>query len=94
MTLLDNTAPLPVGNTPSDNPASSPWAIQLANGSRCVGSAGANSSVGGVGMLYYCLPSTALTSTVDETNEPWSVQFDPSSTASVLTSMAVTIAWD
>jgi hypothetical protein len=93
VTLLDNTASLPVGDLPSSAPPTVPWAIELVNGAKCVIGTGANSQIGGVTVQYYC-SGTSVTSSVDQTSDPWTVQYDPSSTSSVLTSVAVATAWD
>lgn len=94
VTLMEVSGPLPIDVPEPGNPISSPWVIQLANGERYVVSTGANAAVGGVNLPYYCSPSNTETSTVSETSEPWTVQYLPSSTSSVLTSVVVVVAWD
>jgi hypothetical protein len=94
VTLMKVTSALPSGAIGEENPIAFPWAIQLANGQRCVVGTGANSALGGVNLPYYCSPSNTETSDVNETTEPWTVQYLPSATSSVLTSVAVLVAWD
>lgn len=51
----------------------SPWGIQLASGQRCVASPGANDSVEGVGVLWWCSNTLSLLADLDRSTDPWTV---------------------
>jgi hypothetical protein len=93
VTVLDAAGSLPSGGAPEALSPARPWAVQLANGAQCIVGDGANSTVGGVTLQYYCA-GTAATGSVSETSQPWTVQYLPDSSSSVLTSVVVTTAWD
>jgi hypothetical protein len=52
---LTLTSPLPTGGQRSGDPIR-PWALELANGARCVSSTGTVPAVQGVNLEYYCSP--------------------------------------
>src|ERR1700722_5782770 len=88
--LLNLTEPL---FAPSDAITGSPWAIQLSNGVRCINPVGANGTVDGVQMYYSCgQSSNGDTGMVNETTDPWTVQYTPNGQGP-LVKEAVTTAW-
>ena len=83
------TAPLPVVR-PIGNSAR-PWAVQLANGARCVASTGTVQSSHGVALDLLC-PGETAAGGLDTTNATWHVQYGPKS-GGPLTPVDVAQAW-
>lgn len=81
--LTDNAAPT----------SSAPWAIELANGQRCVRTQGTIGEIGGVSMVYGCGSDNSEAGYVATGTEPWTVEFDKEGKAAVLSSEMVTVAW-
>lgn len=75
----------PIGN------AGRPWAVQLANGARCVASTGTVARVHGVSLILLCTGETAAGG-LDTTNPTWRVQYGPKA-GGPLTPVDVTRAW-
>jgi hypothetical protein len=99
--VLHLTRPLPLTSTPL-TPASAtvaeatarPWALALANGTRCVVDTGTTPQLGAVSLPFGCGPQGALASQVDESRQPWTVQLDEHASAGGLAPMDVRTAWD
>ncbi|MEP7020842.1 MAG: hypothetical protein ABI808_09330 [Pseudonocardiales bacterium] len=83
------TAPLPI--TPPVGHAANPWALQLANGVRCVASGGTVHSVDGVSLNLQCSGGTAAGG-LDTTGPMWQVKYGPQS-GGPLAVVGVTHAW-
>jgi hypothetical protein len=47
----------------------------------------------GVDLVFGCGADHSLTSRVDSSSEPWTVEFDQGGTSAVLTGVDVVIAW-
>jgi hypothetical protein len=82
------TEPLPV-NRPIGN-AARPWAVQLANGARCVASTGTVQAVNDVSLNLLCPDGTAAGG-LDTRSPTWHVQYGPKS--GPLTRVDVARAW-
>lgn len=89
-TLLTVTGPLPPPAT--EHLVSHPWALQLANGARCVASTGTAPSVDGVTLNYVCGPD-ADAGTGHATGLPVLVSYGAPGGAA-LTRVSVTTIWD
>jgi len=83
------TAPLP--RTRTVGHAANPWAVQLANGARCVASGGTVHSVDGVSLNLLCPGGTAAGG-LDTTSQLWQVEYGPQS-GGTLAPVGVTHAW-
>jgi hypothetical protein len=83
------TQPLPVSRLIGN--AARPWAVQLANGARCVASTGTVQNVHGVSLDLLCSGETAAGG-LDTTKPTWHVQYGPKS-GGPLTQVDVTRAW-
>jgi hypothetical protein len=86
---LTSKLPLQAGNQPSGAGLTA-WAVELANGDRCVVGTGTNSQLPGVTLGYYCHSGLAGQLVTDV--EPWTIQYNPNRT-STLESLDVTTAW-
>jgi hypothetical protein len=86
--VLTLTGALPV-TSPIGN-AARPWAVQLANGARCVASTGTVQAVHGVSLDLLC-PDEMAAGGLDTTNPIWRVQYGPKS--GPLAPVNVTQAW-
>jgi hypothetical protein len=75
----------PIGNT------ARPWAVQLANGARCLASTGTVQVAHGVSLDLLC-PAEMGAGGLDTTNPIWHVQYGPTS-GGQLTTVDVTHAW-
>lgn len=90
--LMHLTKPLSISNGNAlSNPLTFTWALQLANGDRCVMGTGANSQVAGVDLDYYCT-SGALAGSLNTRLEPWAVEYYVKG-ADVLRQVDVATAW-
>jgi hypothetical protein len=87
--VVTMTEPLPV-TAPVGN-AARPWAVQLANGARCVASTGTVQAVDGVSLDLLCTGGNAAGG-LDAANLTWQVQYGPKS-GGPLTPVDVTQAW-
>jgi hypothetical protein len=77
---------------PATLPATSiPWAVQLANGTRCVTQSGTTSKVAQVTMVYSCTPG--LAGAPHQTTQPWTLSYASSASAKQLETEAVATAW-
>ena len=83
------TQPLP-NATPIGN-AAKPWAVQLANGARCVAATGTTQSVDGVSLNLLC-PGGMAAGGLDRNGPLWHVKYGPA-TGGSLSSVDVTAAW-
>ncbi len=89
-TLLTVTGPLPPA--PTEHLPPHPWALQLANGARCVASTGTAPSVDGVTLNYVC-GHDADAGTGRTTRLPVQVSYGAPG-GPVLTTVTVTTIWD
>ncbi len=87
-TTLHLTRALPA---PVSGEAERPWAIQLADGARCVASTGTVPTVGGVNLSYHCSDRTAAALAQVGTPAWTAVDADPAATT--LRHTIVTAAW-
>lgn len=83
------TEPLPSGPPLGD--ADNPWAVQLANGARCVAGTGTVHSVAGVALNLLC-PGGMAAGGLDRTNPSWQVSYG-SATGDTLIKVGVVAAW-
>lgn len=88
--LLTQPLPLDAANSPGTGPRPV-WAMELANGDRCVLGTGTATQVGATTLDYRCT-SGALASDVDRARQPWTVRYRPA-TSSTLRQIAVRNAW-
>lgn len=71
--------------------ATNPWAVQLANGARCVAASGTVQSVGGVSLNLLCPGGTAAGG-LDDRHHKWTVKYGTAEAGS-LVQVAVVAAW-
>jgi eukaryotic-like serine/threonine-protein kinase len=71
--------------------AANPWAVELANGARCVAATGTVQSVKGVALNLLC-PDGLAAGGLDNKRPTWTVKYGTAS-AGHLTSVAVVAAW-
>jgi hypothetical protein len=88
--LLTQSLPLDAANSPGSGPRPV-WAMQLANGDRCVLGTGTATQVGATTLEYLCT-SGALAGEIDRSRQPWTVQYR-AATSSTLRPLAVRNAW-
>lgn len=88
--LLTQPLPLDAANSPGAGPTPV-WAMELANGARCVLGTGTATQVGAVTLDYLCT-SDGLAGDVDRSHQPWTVQYR-SARSSALRPVAVRNAW-
>ncbi|MGH9129838.1 MAG: hypothetical protein ACRDY2_12995 [Acidimicrobiales bacterium] len=86
---LDHALPLTYANKAGG--PSYPWAFTLANGQRCVVGTGANGTVAGVTLDYYC--GSGAAGRLDTSAKRWTVDYVPTGAASS-TTVAVTQAME
>jgi hypothetical protein len=87
--VITLTEPLPVG--PPIGNAARPWAVQLANGARCVASTGTVATSHGLALDLLCPGGTAAGG-LDTMSPAWRVQYGPRS-GGQLSPIDVTRAW-
>lgn len=88
--LLSLSAPLPTftgGNPSGPVPG---WALELANGDRCVTMTGTNPVVGGIALNYGCGHGGA--GILEKSRQPWTVEYLPEGSTTV-SPVAVAVAW-
>ncbi|MGD0874698.1 MAG: hypothetical protein ABSA14_06830 [Acidimicrobiales bacterium] len=92
VTRLDLTASIPDA---AKHPNGKPWvwAVQLANGVRCITATGTGTVVDKVALNYYCIPGTGWASIPDRTAEPWTVRYARSYQSKTLETESLTTAW-
>ncbi len=83
------THPLP--ETTSRGHAANPWALQLANGARCIAATGTVQNVGAVLLNLLC-PDGKAAGGLDTSGAVWKVKYGTAATGR-LTEVAVTAAW-
>jgi hypothetical protein len=89
--LLTATAPLPQAQ-PSPEPTPLPWALELANGKRCVLLRGATTAFAGMRLNYGCVGGGSVIGDVDRSSPVWVVSYlDDGALATNL--VAVAVAW-
>ena len=93
------TSPLPLSSgSTSSGGSSKPWALELANGQRCVAGGGAVLSIDNVALYYACTSAGGSAGSgggaggIDTSHEPWTAQFSPVGSTS-LTLERVTGSW-
>jgi hypothetical protein len=88
--MLTQPLPLEAANSPGSGPRPV-WAMELANGDRCVLGTGTATQVGAVTLDYLCT-SGGLAGGVDRSHQPWIVRYQPAR-SSTLQPLAVRNAW-
>ena len=90
---LQLTQPLPLeaANKATGSGLNANWALELANGQRCVVGTGANSIVGGIPLDYYC-GSGGFAGGLVTSEQPWTVEYLPPG-ADTLRSVPIAAAW-
>ncbi|HEX4540786.1 MAG TPA: hypothetical protein VH112_11130 [Acidimicrobiales bacterium] len=88
--LLTQPLPLEAANSPGTGPRPV-WAMELANGDRCVIGTGTVTQVGAVTLDYLCT-SGALAGQIDRSHQPWIVQYQAAK-SSTLRPLTVRNAW-
>ncbi len=72
--------------------AGKPWALELANGQRCVALTGATAPVAGLRMNYGC-PDGVVAGPIDRTSPVWRVFYQTSNRSLSLAQVNVKVAW-
>lgn len=88
--MLTQPLPLEAANSPGSGPRPV-WAMELANGDRCVLGTGTATQVGGVTLEFLCT-SGGSAGEVDRSHQPWTVQYRPAR-SSALRPLAIRNAW-
>ncbi len=93
--LLTRSGALP-GRTRASEPnypAGTPWALELANGQRCVALTGATAPVAGLRMNYGCPDGGVVAGPIDRTLPVWRVFYETGSRSLSLSQVGVRVAW-
>jgi hypothetical protein len=88
--LLTQALPLDAANSPGSGPRPV-WAMELANGDRCVLGTGTATQVGATTLDYLCT-SGALAGGADRNHQPWMVPYRAAGSSTVRT-LTVRNAW-
>ncbi len=82
------------GNHARPSTGLTPWALQLADGRRCIYAEGATSVVAGERLNYFCGTFTeGLWGAPDRTSEPWTILIGSSKATSLEERVAIARAW-
>ena len=83
--ILDLSGLLPLG--------APPWALELANGARCVFAEGATNVVGGRRLNYVCGGTRVLFGVPDTSHATWRIRMARSFTGAGMRKVAIRVAW-
>jgi predicted Ser/Thr protein kinase len=90
--LVNLTAALPASGNTGAEAKGTPWAIQLANGARCLLLSGASNVIAGQRLNYGCTRGLGLYGDVNRSAPVWTI-FGAGQHASSITPYAVAIVW-
>ncbi|WP_211211885.1 hypothetical protein [Deinococcus apachensis] len=74
-------------------PAGTPWALELANGQRCVALTGATAPVAGLRVNYGCPDGGVVAGSIDRSSPLWRVFYQTANRSLSLTQVGVRAAW-
>jgi hypothetical protein len=94
VTMLRPISPLPAAENDKGEPGEIlPWALELANGQRCILLTGATGAVAGMRINYECSDGFYVAGPIDRTLPLWRVFHQPASGSIALDQMEVSTAW-
>jgi hypothetical protein len=94
VTMLKPNSPLPAAENDKSDPGEIlPWALELANGQRCVLLTGATGGVAGMRINYECSDGYYVAGPVDRTLPLWRVFHQPASGSIAMEQIEVSAVW-
>ena len=94
VTMLRPISPLPAAENDKGDPGEIlPWALELANGQRCVLLTGATGAVAGMRINYECSDGYYVAGPIDRTLPLWRVFHQPATGSIAMDQIEVSAAW-